>query len=517
METMRRELRSSNEKLAAAQSKELEIRTTYSSAEHELIQCKRMVEWCNSELQRKNDSFTDYRKEKNTQLEKLQLACESISQEKSVIEMRSNSIQSHASSLEKKVQEMLERIQEAENRNILAEQQFKNEMNSHKKLTSLYENKSNELAAHNAELEGLVCELEEKIVAQSEQIMNSQSEMTFHYEEIQRFADEQSQRADQLESELAAINQATAQADRTSQLGELSETAASASRLQKSGKTFTQVYAEYTKIQGELLIEKSETTRLSECLKHIVAEIAERGPDIQKTKVDLEAAKAHNQKLSNQLAVVVNERNDSTEKFQQLQAQTDAFSQEKTFLEKDIKDMSRQIHALLRQLESVAPSRNLSQFSETRMLSKLSDNIDEGLGVDSSDSPAEALIAERLVVFRNIEELQNQNQSLRRSLRSLSHKMEAHEKSHEHQVNDDHIKEMLEASKVIEELQSQLKIQSVKVESYSREKDQWKQIAERRGSPSPRITNRTMLLEEPHSESIAESTEKLELLSVCHI
>ncbi len=59
----------------------------------------------------------------------------------------------------------------------------------------------------------------------------------------------------------------------------LSPTANLATRFQKSGRSFTDVYADYVRLQAELAAEKQESGRLGECLAQILADIEERvGP-----------------------------------------------------------------------------------------------------------------------------------------------------------------------------------------------------------------------------------------------
>ena len=90
--------------------------------------------------------------------------------------------------------------------------------------------------------------------------------------------------------------------------------------------------------------------------------------------------------------------------------------------------------------------------------------------MDTEESAAEAIITERLVVFRSIEELQEQNATLRRSLRSLTVKMESIETDMATKKEEEVGKEMDEAIKVIEALQEQLRLQNLKIESFVRER-----------------------------------------------
>ena len=139
-------------------------------------------------------------------------------------------------------------------------------------------------------------------------------------------------------------------------------------------------------------------------------------------------------------------------------------------------DLSRQIQELLKQIESIRTGMSIRAL-EQASLERIIQNGDEGVGMETD---SDALISERLVVFRNIEELQNQNQTLRRTVRSLSKKMEEFEA--EKTDKEIHLQEMNEAKRVIESLSEQVRMQSLKLDTFVRERDQWKKIAEGRAS-----------------------------------
>ena len=142
--------------------------------------------------------------------------------------------------------------------------------------------------------------------------------------------------------------------------------------------------------------------------------------------------------------------------------------------------MGRQVQGLLRQIETVGTDFAGLRSSETSSLQRIVDRNDEGVSLDVLESDSDALISEKLVVFRNIEELQNQNQILRRTVRNLSKKMEEFENDQNRQRDEKIAKDMDDASKAIQGLQEQLRVQSLKLDTFVRERDQWKKIAEGR-------------------------------------
>jgi nucleoprotein TPR len=108
---------------------------------------------------------------------------------------------------------------------------------------------------------------------------------------------------------------------------------------------------------------------------------------------------------------------------------------------------------------------------------------------DDDESGADAIITKRLVVFKNIQELQNQNEALLRSIRSLSAKMEAQELKEQTEMEQKSTAALNESAALIEDLQLQLKRELLNSESYCRERDTWRRIAESKSvtDPSERI------------------------------
>lgn len=145
-------------------------------------------------------------------------------------------------------------------------------MVSQKKLTDLYLGKSQEFSTHNEQLEGLVRELESRLVQEAEKeqasvLLLQDSRMSYDTQELE---------LEQLKAQLDLVNSNLVSQTLAGQIEHLSGTAAAASRISNSGKSFTQIYSDHTKLQQDLVREKSEVARLTECLNHIVQEFEQR-------------------------------------------------------------------------------------------------------------------------------------------------------------------------------------------------------------------------------------------------
>jgi nucleoprotein TPR len=150
--------------------------------------------------------------------------------------------------------------------------QFLNEMTSQKKLTDLYKGKSQEFESHNKQLEDLVREMECRLDRLVEEQKLKDNETQEKLQKAQDIREAQDLELEQLRSQLELINSGMLANSTAEQIAYLSETASIASKISNSGKSFTQVYADYTKLQQEMIKEKSEVARLTECLNSIVRE-----------------------------------------------------------------------------------------------------------------------------------------------------------------------------------------------------------------------------------------------------
>jgi nucleoprotein TPR len=171
----------------------------------------------------------------------LQSSLEENGQEKNGLEVRCNLLQKRVDDLESKLAVKMDHLQEVENDRIISEQQFKNEMNAQKKLTELYLGKSQELSTHNLELESLVRELESKVLEMNEEKEASVREFEDQLARQKKIEQQQELELEQIRSQIKLINNDLKMDKQADQVAQLSQTAAAASRFQKTGKSFTQV------------------------------------------------------------------------------------------------------------------------------------------------------------------------------------------------------------------------------------------------------------------------------------
>ncbi|EJD40459.1 hypothetical protein AURDEDRAFT_39128, partial [Auricularia subglabra TFB-10046 SS5] len=245
----------------------------------------------------------------------------------------------------------------------------------------------------------------------------------------------------------------------------LSPTASLASKLQKSGHSYTEVYTDYVRLQDELTRQKHETMRLEDCLAQILANIEERAPLLQEQRVEYERVSTEARQISEQLAVVLEERDIYAQRAREGEQKERTLLREQDLLRQQLKDVGRQVQALLReQTLRENPGLALAELDEP------------AAGAGASDT--ERLILEQLVLFKSIPELQEQNARLLAITRDLGARMERQEAEQRAREEAEDSALLREAERLVAQVQAEVEearqSAKVKIDGYAREIDMLK-------------------------------------------
>ena len=180
--------------------------------------------------------------------------------------------------------------------------------------------------------------------------------------------------------------------------------------------------------------------------------------------------------MSLRLQSSVEERDEAVKEKNRVLASLSEKEREIMLLSKEIKDRSRQVQILLRE-QFVLKGGHHSAAPEV------------GMAADDTQG-ADQVISQRLVAFRNIEELQAQNANLLRSIRSLATKMEEQENEKSSTMESAKLESIQETTGIIEQLKEQLQRERNNAEVYRKERNTWKSMAENRaGNVEVRVTS----------------------------
>ncbi|XP_027757763.1 nucleoprotein TPR isoform X2 [Empidonax traillii] len=398
--------------------------------EKELLQNQNT--WLNTELKAKTDELLHTAREKGNEILELKCSLENKKEEVSRLEDQVNSLKQSNENLQKHVEELLNKLKEAKEQQASMEERFHNELNAHMKLSNLYKSAADDSEAKSNELTGAVEELHKLLKEAGEANKAAQEHLAEVEESKAAMEKELREKISKLEKELENANDLLSATKRKGailseeELAAMSPTAAAVAKVVKPGMKLTELYNAYVESQDQLHMEKLENKRINKYLDEIVKEVEAKAPILKRQREEFERSQKAVASLSAKLEQAMKEIHALQDKADHANKHASFFERESQRLEVRVKDLSQQICVLLMELE------------EARGNHVIRDEAVSSADISSSSE----VITQHLVSYRNIQELQQQNQRLLVALRELG---EAREKE-----------EQETASSKISELQSQL-------------------------------------------------------------
>ncbi|OWK08561.1 hypothetical protein Celaphus_00011211, partial [Cervus elaphus hippelaphus] len=380
--------------------------------------------WLNTELKTKTDELLALGREKGNEILELKCNLENKKEEVSRMEEQMNGLKASNENLQKHVEDLLTKLKEAKEQQASMEEKFHNELNAHIKLSNLYKSAADDSEAKSNELTRAVDQLHRLLKSTGEASKGFQEHIIEVEESKDRMEKEMLEKIRKLEKELENANDLLSATKRKGavlseeELAAMSPTAAAVAKIVKPGMKLTELYNAYVETQDQLLLEKLENKRINKYLDEIVKEVEAKAPILKRQREEYERAQKAVASLSVKLEQAMKE-------IQRLQEDTDKANKHSSVLERDnqrmevqIKDLSQQIRVLLMELEE-ARGNHVIRDEE----------------VSSADiSSSSEVISQHLVSYRNIEELQQQNQRLLAKLENALTELEQLRESRQHQM-----------------------------------------------------------------------------------
>ncbi|NWW25523.1 TPR protein, partial [Falcunculus frontatus] len=372
--------------------------------EKELLQNQNT--WLNAELKAKTDELLHTAREKGNEILELKCSLENKKEEVSRMEEQVNSLKQSNENLQKHVEELLNKLKEAKEQQASMEERFHNELNAHMKLSNLYKVSLQKQSQHTTCLSGLI--LANK--AAQEHLAEVEESKAVMEKELR-------EKISKLEKELENANDLLSATKRKGailseeELAAMSPTAAAVAKVVKPGMKLTELYNAYVETQDQLHMEKLENKRINKYLDEIVQEVEAKAPILKRQREEFERSQKAVASLSAKLEQAMKEIHRLQDSADQANKHASFFERESQRLEVRVKDLSQQICVLLMELE------------EARGNHVIRDEAVSSADISSSSE----VITQHLVSYRNIQELQQQNQRLLVALRELGEAREKEE------------------------------------------------------------------------------------------
>ncbi|KMU76356.1 hypothetical protein CISG_01090 [Coccidioides immitis RMSCC 3703] len=428
--TLRREVADLEQKLQAANSASASTRFREQSLQQELDLLKKNNEWFENELQTKSAEYLKFRKEKAARISELQRQNEETNSNIDTLRRNETSLKQRLDEVEQKYEESLTSVQYLKEEAIKQTESFRIELDSAGRLAQLQQN-----AAETAKKRVQECQLalEKAKDDAAQELSRLRAEIETEHsdkEAAERRVAELELAVKQLESEVASgrnqpstpmrgLNGGISTPLRPSTpVGSFSPRSART----KGGLTLTQMYTEYDKMRTLLAAEQKNNQELKTAMDEMVQDLESSKPEIDELRADHSRLEASVIEMSGLLDAASKEREEATREARKWQGHVEGLEREGNILRQQLRDLSAQVKVLVMEVHLLGSGEK--DYNRDELEKIASEGIDET--ADNMNNTGR-FITRHMTTFKNLNELQTQNVTLRRMLRELGDKLEGEE------------------------------------------------------------------------------------------
>lgn len=446
---LREEILHKDAQIVELQGKLSTINLQLELAREEANRNQQLAEWNANELAQVTNDFATYRKQKSGELAGKQSQLEAAQAQVTQLEEHKQRLKRAITEKDERMEELLRRQRDTETRTSEQEAMFMQEIQAKERLAALYKEALDESTARLEAMEGMLTGSRNDH-DQQRRFEELEQSYEFQLEELR-------QQLNGKDRELEALRRDRSTGDTT-----------------MTTSTNAEIYAEYAKNKTALVRAEHEIDRLKGCIADICQDIEARVPALQAERRENERLKADVAALTDQLLTLGRAKDSLELRLRDAEDQ----KRQRELLEQQVGDLGKQVQHLLRTMELGGEEIEQQETDSASLVTAVSNIMD-----------ANQVINERLVVFRNIQELQVRNQELLRVVRELSSQAETAEVDRLKAADMDMRARLGEMARELEELREVRQKQTTLVESLIRQRDMLREMQQQLGRSGEEISS----------------------------
>ncbi|XP_049602686.1 nucleoprotein TPR isoform X2 [Syngnathus scovelli] len=370
--------------------------------EKELLEKKN--EWLSAELKTKTEELLSSNRETGKEILELRGSLKTKTEQVTSLESQLSSLKQSGENQHKRAEDLNNKLKRAKDELTVMEEKYRNELNAHVKLSSLYKGVAADLETKNQELSRAVEELSKMVKNTAEDNKRLENKVAETEERNTRLEAELQEKIKKMEKEMensmlkASGKKCCVPSLTEEQLDSMCPTAAAIAAIVQPGMKFFDLYNAYSECQTELQLEKQETARLNKTLDDILREVESKALVLRRQKEEYETMQGSVASLWNKVEQARTEIYSLQKEKDETKQRCDELEKDKLRTEKQLDDTSAQVCVLLVELEEIRGNQVTKDEGST---SNISGQVNR---------PHE-------IFYRSVEELQMQNRSLLGRLR----------------------------------------------------------------------------------------------------
>ncbi|KAJ9635197.1 Protein mlp1 [Coniosporium tulheliwenetii] len=489
---LRREVSELEQKNQAAENASMSTKFREQALQQEVDLLKKNNEWHETELQTRGQEYTKYRKEKGARIAELQRLNEDANQTIESLQRTENSLRNRLEEVNAKAEDAFARIQQLQEAAAKSEESFRVELDSSQRLADLQKQSADTARARLQDVQAQLDQIKEDA---AEELGRMQAEVETERSE----KDRAEQRVMELELQVETLEASVSAAQRPGSipstprrgingLGNMGTPARlsspgvftpGASRM-KGSLSFTQLYSEHSQMKTELEAERRRNEKLSSTIESMLQDLEAKQPEIEEMRVNHDIL---NSQVTEYIALL-EERNQEMDNLRRearrWEGQVEGLAREGDILRQQLRDLSAQIKILLIEIQARDGGLEALSAADQAQLERVVRGEIEEAAVEGMSDTAR-FITQRLTIFRNIQELQEQNMKLLRVTRELGEQMEGEEARRRRNQDEEDRQELAALRERVARHQDEMRAMNTQAESYIRERDMFRRMLAHRG------------------------------------
>ncbi|KAF3912109.1 hypothetical protein ABW21_db0204607 [Orbilia brochopaga] len=495
---LRREVNTLEAKTQQAESAQSAARFREQTIKQELEIVKKNNEWLEGELTAKQAEFSKYRKEKSAQVNTLERGLEEAQSKAHMAEQKANSLTKRYEEVCHKVEEYQHRIKSLTEDLASREDDFRTEISNAKRLADLWENSTKSARERIKQLEDLREQQQSQSAEEVGRVQALNEALREEQVVLHKKIEELEVQIERLETDLGLYASGAVQpimqspaASRRGRNGPMtpsrgagtperqlvSPAAHAIVMSQKSGKSLTEVYTDYAAVKRELEAANTRNMRLQESFDELIRELEDKGPEFESQKAELDRAAEEIVVLSELLQEANNNNEHGAKEVKALRKQIKDGVKEVDALKQQLRDSSSQIQFLLAEVQHLGQGMGPMSAADQARFKKMAL---QGISMGLPQTDTDRLISERLVVFNNIKELQEQNTELLRAARLVGKQLEDHEEQMRMEAEGEKTRELQDMQQMLEGMRDEIRNLEKRAETFVKERDMFRRMLQHR-------------------------------------
>ncbi|KAG5448519.1 Nucleoprotein tpr, partial [Clonorchis sinensis] len=424
-------------------SREAALKAQESRWVEECASMQRHIEWLEGRLRQTTDQLLTARRDTSQKCCTLESELESRKIELEHAKETIQRLEDGTKKLTQANENYIEKLKQVADEQIRLEQLYGNELEAQKQLISLYKEQLADLEEKNTELTEAAGSMQSMLRSAYENVARLESEKSAlqaqHTEEQAKQQESSKQLAIELERSRQLLDKFRVDGLSEEELRQLNPAVAATLSALKRGHSLTQLYTDYIQIVEDRDQLRLDKQRLTEYVKQLVDDVKEKAPLLREQQEKYKRMKDEIKDLTAQLQSTTGKLEESNNQRLELQRRAGYYQREVARLKHTCGDLSKQVQLLLREIE-VSRGTVIEQPTLDPSESSVSSPVRSAPSPDSSTmtvnnatqlldgiASASVVIGEHLVTWRNLQELQWQNQRLLGVARDLANQLEQRE------------------------------------------------------------------------------------------